>query len=139
MMHFTRIVVVTLPLVLAACASATDVGGISYTDDRGVSDQPFPASYRTELQSFFRTYLNDPAGVRDPQMAEPLQRKVGGRLRYVSCVRYTPRNMDGVYRQPQLRGIMYVDGRLDRVIEDANELCSGATYLPFPELQNLSR
>lgn len=139
MMHFTRIVVVTLPLVLAACASATDVGGISYTDDRGVSDQPFPTSYRTELQSFFRTYLNDPAGVRDPQMAEPLQRKVGGRLRYVSCVRYTPRNMDGVYRQPQLRGIMYVDGRLDRVIEDANELCSGATYLPFPELQNLSR
>ncbi len=39
-----------------------------------------------------KTYLNNPAGVRDAAMAEPVQRTVGGRLRYVSCLRFTPGN-----------------------------------------------
>ncbi len=133
-----------LPLWLAACGSfgfGSGGGdrGISFTDDQGVASQPFPNNYRAELLAFFRNYINNPVGVRDASMAEPVQRTVGGRLRYVSCVRYTAKGSDGQYLAPQERGVSYVDGRLDRVIENAAEACSGATYLPFPEMQAMTR
>jgi hypothetical protein len=95
-----RAAILLLPFALAACAGSDDGRSISYTNDRGVADQPYPNNYRTELLAFMKTYLNDPRGVRDAVMAEPVQRTVGGRLRYVSCLRFTPRESDGSYREP---------------------------------------
>ena len=86
-----------------------------------------------------RTYLNNPVGVHDAAMAEPVQRTSGGRLRYVSCLRFTARESDGSYREPRERAIVYVDGRLDRVVENASEPCAGAVYAPFPELEKMTR
>ncbi len=86
-----------------------------------------------------RTYLNNPVGVHDAAMAEPTQRTVGGRLRYVSCLRFTPRESDGSYGALQERAIVYVDGRLDHVVEKAAEVCAGAAYAPFPDLEKLTR
>lgn len=128
-----------LPIVLAACASSDEVRSITYTDDRGVSNQPFPNNYRGEILSFMRTYLNNPVGVRNAVMAEPIQRVVGGRLRYVSCLRFSPRDSDGNYAEPRERAILYVDGRLDRIIENASEPCAGAVYAPFPDLEKMAR
>jgi hypothetical protein len=34
---------------------------------------------------------------------------------------------------------VYVDGRLDRMIENAGEPCAGATYAPFPDLEKMAR
>ncbi|WP_299717810.1 hypothetical protein [Tardiphaga sp.] len=129
--------VVLLPIWLAACGGGER--GISFTDDQGVADQPFPKNYRTDLLAFLRTYLNNPVGVRDAMMAEPVQRTVGGRLRYVSCVRYTPKDSDGRYTAPQERAVAYVDARLDRVVENAAEACAGATYVAFPEMEKMVR
>ncbi|MGJ4925902.1 hypothetical protein ACQR1I_11335 [Bradyrhizobium sp. HKCCYLS2038] len=135
-----------LALLLTGCASggpaafvAEDNRGISYTDDRGVSNQPFPANYRSELLAYLKTYINNPVGVRDGALAEPVQRTVGGRLRYVTCLRFAARNSDGSYPPPRERAAVYVDGRFDRLIEDAAELCGGATYTSFPELAALTR
>lgn len=114
-------------------------GSISFTEDRGVADQPFPTNYRTELLSFLKTYLNNPVGVRDAAMAEPVQRTIGGRLRYVSCLRYNERNIDGSYRGAVERAVVYVDARLDRVIDNAAEACAGATYAPFPDMEKMTR
>ena len=86
-----------------------------------------------------KTYLNNPAGVRDAAMAEPVQRTVGGRLRYVSCLRFTPRESDGSYRELRERAVLLVDGRLDRLVENAGEACAGAVYAPFPELEKMTR
>jgi hypothetical protein len=130
---------ILLPVVLAACASSDESKPITFTDDRGVSDQPYPNNYRTEILSFMRTYLNNPVGVRDAAMAEPVQRTVGGRLRYVSCLRFSARESDGSYRQPRERAIVYVDGRLDRLVENSSEPCAGAVYAPFPELEKMTR
>jgi hypothetical protein len=130
---------VLLSIALAACAGSGDGGSVSYTDDRGVANQPFPTNYRAELLAFMKTYLNNPVGVRDAVMAEPVQRTVGGRLRYVSCVRFSPRDPDGSYLEARERAILYVDGRLDRIVEKAGELCAGAAYAPFPELEKLTR
>ena len=35
--------------------------------------------------------------------------------------------------------MIYVDGRLDRLVENAGEICAGAAYAPFPELEKLPR
>ena len=131
--------IVLLPIVLAACAGSDEVKSITYTDDRGVSNQPFPNNYKNEILAFMKTYLNNPVGVRDAVMAEPVQRTVGGRLRYVSCLRFSARDSDGNYREPRERAVLYVDGRLDRVIENASEVCAGAVYASFPELEKMTR
>jgi hypothetical protein len=128
--------ILILPAVLAACASGEDTLAI---DIGGSGNQPFPGNYRTELLAFMKTYLNNPVGVHDAALAEPVQRTVGGRLRYVSCLRFTPRESDGSYREMRERAVLYVNGRLDRVIENASETCAGAVYAAFPDLEKLTR
>jgi hypothetical protein len=131
--------ILLLPIALAACADSDDGKSMTFTDDRGVANQPYPNNYKVEILSFMRTYLNNPVGVRDAAMADPVQRVVGGRLRYVSCLRFTPRESDGSYREPRERAVLYVDGRLDRVVENASEPCAGAVYAPFPALEQMTR
>ena len=130
-----------LPIVLSACAGSDEGRPITYSDDRGVANQPFPGNYRTEVLAFMKSYLNNPAGVHEAAMAEPVQRVVGGRLRYVTCLRFSPRESDGSYREAQERAILYVNGRLDRMIEKEKvaETCAGAVYAPFPELEKMTR
>ena len=131
--------ILLLPIALAACAADDDSRSITYTDDRGVANQPFPDNYRAELLAFMKTYLNNPVGVHDAAMAEPVQRTVGGRLRYISCVRFTQRESDGGYREVSERAILYVNGRLDRVVENTSDICAGAVYAPYPDLEKLTR
>ena len=130
---------VLLPMALSACAASDDGKPITFTDDLGVSNQPFPNNFRTEVLAFLKTYLNNPVGVRDAVVAEPVQRVIGGRLRYVVCLRFSPRESDGGYREPRERAFLFVDGRLDRIIENASEPCAGAAYAPFAELEKLTR
>lgn len=121
-----------LMLPLAAALGACAIGGSASFDSD--PPQPFPQNYRSEIPAFLRTYLNQPAGLRDAAMAEPVQRPVDGRTRWVSCLRFTPRG-----GAPQSIAIVHVDGRLDRVAPQDGELCTGVVYAPFPELEKLSR
>lgn len=131
--------ILLLPIALAACAGSEGGRSISYTDDGGLANQPYPENYRTELLAFMKTYLNNPVGVRDAAMAEPVQRTVGGRLRYVSCLRFIPRESDGSYHETRERAVLYVNGRLDHVVENASDICASAAYAPFPDLEKLTR
>jgi hypothetical protein len=132
-------VILLLPVMLAACAGSDESRSISFTDDRGVASQPYPDNYRAELLAFMKTYLNNPVGVHDAVLADPVQRTVGGRLRYVSCLRFTPRETDGSYRNSRERAILYVNGRLDQMVENASEVCAGVAYAPFPDLEKMAR
>lgn len=125
-----------LPLALLACSSG---GEESFFDRKPDPPQPFPANYRAELLAFMKTYLNNPVGVRDAQMAEPVMRDVNGKMRYVSCLRYSSRESDGSYREPRERAVLFVSGRLDRMIEKSGELCSGVALAPFPEMEKMTR
>jgi hypothetical protein len=134
-----RTAILLLPLALAACASdGENSGPISYVGDRDTADQPFPANYRDQLLAFLKTYLNNPIGVRDAAMAEPMQRTVGGHPRYVSCLRFSARDADGSYSKARDHAVVYVDGRLDHVVEKPGDICAGAVYAPFPELEKLT-
>lgn len=137
---YARLAAIALAaFAVAGCAWSGGNDGLSYTADRGVDDQTYPANYRSELLAFLRTYLNDPRGVRDAGIAEPAQKEVGGRRRYLVCLRFNARGTDGGYAGVKERGAMYIDGRLDRMIEDVSELCQRATYAPFPEMEKLTR
>jgi len=142
-MSIRCVAILMLPIALAACAGGffgSDEGrSMSYTADRNGTNQPFPNNYRAEMLAFMKTYLNNPVGVHEAMMAEPVQRSVSGHMRYVSCLRYAPREVDGNYRQPRERAILFVDGRLDRMAENAGELCAGAVYAAFPDLEKLTR
>lgn len=137
-MPATRATMFALSLMLTACAG-DGPASMTYTDDRGVANQPYPANYKAELLAFMKTYLNNPLGVKEAMLAEPVQRTVGGRLRYVVCLRYNARDTDGNYRGQRERAVLYVDARLDRVVEDAGDTCAGAVYAPFPELERMVR
>ena len=129
---FLRPLRAALALPLTALLGACAIGGsMSFDTD---PPQPFPVNYRSEIPAFLRTYLNNPSGLRDAAMAEPVQRPVDGRVRWVSCLRFTPRG--GTLQD---MAIVHVDGRLDRVAPHAGELCTGVVYAPFPELEKLSR
>lgn len=126
--------------LLGGCAFGnTEDDGLAYTADRGVGNQPYPQNYRSELLAFLRTYLNDPTGVHDASIAEPAQRTVGGRQRYVTCLRYSAKELNGSYDPAKERAVLYIDGRLDRMIEQPGDICTGATYAAFPELEKLTR
>ena len=127
-----------LPIALAGCLGSEDGRSTSFMEDSSAT-QRYPDNYRAELLAFMRTYLNNPVGVRNAEMAEPVQRTVGGRVRYVACLRFVPRECDGTYRDTRERAVMYVNGRLDRLVENASEVCAGAVYVPFPELEKMVR
>jgi hypothetical protein len=129
---------VLLPIALAGCLGSEDGRTTSFMEDSSAT-QRYPNNYRAELLAFMRTYLNNPVGVRNAEMAEPVQRTVGGRVRYVSCLRFVPRETDGTYREARERAVMYVNGRLDRLVENAGEVCTGAVYAAFPELEKMER
>ncbi|MDH6690928.1 hypothetical protein ABIF38_005654 [Bradyrhizobium japonicum] len=132
--------ILLLSLPLAGCLTSDDGSGpTTFTDDRGVANQPFPDRYRDQILAFMRTYLNNPVGVREAAIAEPAQRTVGGRLRYVVCLRYSAKDTDGNYRPARERGVLFVDGRLDRILDNPAEPCAGASYAAFPELEKMSR
>ncbi len=130
--------ILLLPLALAGCLGNDDTRAISFVDD-GNQAQPVPTNFKPEILAFLHTYLNNPVGVRDGQIAEPVQRTIGGRPRYVVCLRFAEHLTDGTYREPRDRAIVFVNGRLDRIISSPGEECAGAVYAAFPELEKMQR
>jgi hypothetical protein len=97
-----------------------------------------PASYRADIAAFMRTYLNDPVGIRDAAVSEPELKTFDSNNRYVSCLRYTARRSAGQGGARESL-VLFLDGRLDRIVDNAREFCKGAAYQPFPELERLTR
>jgi hypothetical protein len=134
-----RCLLILLPFALTACMESDETRPTSFIEDSNDANQPFPASYRAELVAFMHSYLNDPVGVHEASVAEPVQRTVGGRVRYVACVRFAERQSDGGYREPRERAVVFVGGRLDRIAQNAGEYCGGVAYAAFPELEKMTR
>lgn len=131
--------ILALPLALAACFGNDGDRRSLIEGTQAGGPQPFPENFRSDALALMRAYLNNPVGVRDASTADPVMREVGGRQFYVSCLRFTPRETDGSYKAMRERAIVYVNGRADRVVDHANDLCAGAVYAPFPELEKMTR
>ncbi len=134
-----RAAILVLPLVLAACFGSDGDRPSLMEGSQAGGPQPFPDNFRSDALALIHAYLNNPVGVRDASMADPVLREVGGRQFYISCLRFTPRESDGSYKAMRERAVVYVNGRGDRVVDRAGELCAGAVYAPFPELEKMAR
>jgi hypothetical protein len=130
-----RWLLVLAALVLAGCSS-------DWMRERDRSEQANttpPLNYKSDIIAFMHTYLNDPIGVRDAFMSDPALRTVDSASRYVVCLRYNARKSDGRYAGSKDSLVLFRDGRLDRIIDNARERCRDAAYQPFPELERMQR
>lgn len=121
-----------LALMVGACAGSDEESGTFMPNGR-LSVQPFPENYKADILAFMHTYINDLGSIRDASIASPEQRTVSGHPRYVVCLRYTAAGTGGE------RAAVFLDGRMERLVERAREFCAGVTYTPFPEMQKLTR
>ena len=121
-----------LMLVLDACAEPRRVA-----DDSELN--VYPANYKAEIVAAMHAYLNDPTGIRDAGVSEPMVKSVGSDNRYLVCVRFNGKRRGSEYAGVKDVGALFIAGRFDRFIESVREQCAGATYAPFPELGKLTR
>ena len=100
-----------------------------------------PANYKSDILALMRTYLNDPTNVRGAFVTEPAMRTIEGTSRYTVCVRYNARKTGGQYAGSKDSLVLFRQGRLDRIIDNerVREHCKDAAYVPFPELERLTR
>ena len=133
------VLILALPLALAACFGSDGDRPSLMEGTQAGGPQPFPDNFRSDTLALMRSYLNNPVGVREASMAEPVLREIGGRQFYVACLRFTPRETDGSYKGMRERAAVFVNGRGDRIFDRAGELCTGAVYAPFPELEKMTR
>ena len=136
--------------VLGWCVAAALAGCLTDQAHEGGEGRGavLPENYKAEIVAFMRTYLNDPANVRDAFITEPEMKLVAGRNQYAVCVRYNAKNTDGKYTGSKDTLAVFERGRFDRAADrsssreecTANPCTAGsADYKPFPELEALKR
>jgi len=132
-----RWLVPVLTLVLGGCSGLDAYRTAQQTEAEAQS--VVPENYKTEILALMRTYLNDPVGVRGAFATVPAMRTIEGTNRYVVCVRYNARKGGGQYAGSKDSIILFRQGKLDRIVDNAREFCKDAAYQPFPELERLTR
>jgi hypothetical protein len=114
----------------------------------------YPANHRADVVAAMHSYVNDPAGIRDAWIADPVVTEIGPQKRYAACVRFSARNSDGRYAGSRAVLAVFADGRFDQFIEASastdpasqarmstlmKERCDAADYKRFPELEAMKR
>ncbi len=111
----------------------------------GASSDPqlnaYPANYRADILAAMHAYLNDPTGIRDAALSEPMLKTAGSRTRYIVCLRFNGKQDNGTYVGDRQIAAVFLAGRFDDFLDvaAAKEPCAGAAYAPFPELEKLPR
>jgi hypothetical protein len=124
-----------LTLALGACSGHTGLR----TDIDDATINVVPTNYKSDIVAAMHAYLNDPTGIRDAALSQPMLQPVEGNTRYVVCVRFNGKMSGNTYAGDKEIAAVFLGGRFDRFVEKAKEQCAGATYASFPELENLTR
>ena len=124
--------VVGLTFALGACGHL----GADADSDINV----YPANYKSDIISAMHAYLNNPTGIRDAAISEPMLKSVANSTRYVVCVQFNAKmNANGGYAGDKVYAAVFLGGHFDRFVEQAREPCAGVSFTPFPELEKLPR
>jgi hypothetical protein len=125
--------------ILCAALGAGGCSGVHNQARERAEPNVAPASYKSDIQAFLRTYLNDPTNIRGAFVSEPALMQIGGVERYVSCLKYNARKASGDYEGSKERLVLFLAGRLDTMLPAKSDQCAKAVYQPFPEIERLSR
>jgi hypothetical protein len=123
-------------LTLCACAGHQLFGG-GNADDEGIN--AYPTNYKADILGGMHAYLNDPTGIRDAAVSEPMLKPVGSDTRYIVCVQFNGKLNGNTYAGDRVFAAVFLAGHFDRFVEKAQEPCAGASLAPFPELEKLPR
>jgi hypothetical protein len=118
--------------------AATALGACSSFSGTGPAVDPniFPAQYRREILSTLMTTLDDPTGIRQAEITEPMLRQIGQEQRYAVCMRFDSRDQQRRYMGVSERIAYFYGGHLNQLVKTtAPEQCAGAAYRPWPELE----
>jgi hypothetical protein len=119
--------------VLSACAG----GGLNVAAGSGT--HAFPDNYKADILAAMHAYLNDPSGIRDAAITEPMLKEVGNGTRYVVCLRFDGKRDNGSYAGLKQIEAVFLAGRFEDFVDAPHEPCQAATYRAFPELEQLKR
>ena len=122
-----NLTVLSLIFALGAC------GHDLVPDGDGIN--VYPTNYKKDILAAMHAYLNNPTGIRDAVISEPVLKSLLNR--YVACLRFTPKKNVSEYGATREIAAVFMGGRLDRFVDLPKTECIGATYAAFPELQNL--
>lgn len=121
---------------LGGCSAVSDLG--SYYKPKPTGENIFPADYKQELAAFLRTYIDNPRLVRDAHIGTPVLRPVsGGQPRYVTCVRYNPRNFENKYEGNKEKLAIFIDGKMNQFLDSDPQICPALAYQRYPEIENM--
>jgi hypothetical protein len=130
-----RCLAVLLALMVAGCNSEW----IRNQEGSKAANSVVPVNYKADIVALMHTYLNDPTGVRGAFVSEPTLQTIDNFDRYTVCLRYNARKSGGQYAGSKDSLVVFLYGRLDRIIDNARQRCKDAKYQPFPELERLTR
>jgi hypothetical protein len=101
----------------------------------------YPDNYKSDILAAMHAYSNDPTGIHDAVISEPMLKPVANGTRYVVCLRFNGKRDNGMYAGDQQIAAVFLAGRFDDFLDVAGsrEPCTGAAYAPFPELEQLKR
>lgn len=137
--HRSAFFIATAMLVAGCAGSGLNVG----TNDSGEPSgtHAYPENYKSEILAAMHAYLNDPSGIRDASISEPMLKEVGHGMgtRYVVCLRFNGKRDNGNYAGIKQIEAVFLASRFEDFIDAPREPCLTATYAAFPELERLKR
>jgi hypothetical protein len=131
-----------IAFLLVACAHHHQEQPGAYGSEEEINTNP--TNYKTDIMAAMRAYLNDPSGIRDASISEPVLKPASPSMpeRYVACLRFNAKKSATVYAGTKEIAALFLAGRFDQFVDTPKEeqaLCANATYTPFPELEKLPR
>jgi hypothetical protein len=118
--------------VLAGCGEK--LPDLLATNQPKVEPNLYPKDYKKAVIAFVTTNEQSSTSLRDAAISEPVLRPLDNIERYMSCVRYTPRNSEATEHL-----IYFIGGQINQFIKASPGQCSWATYVPFPDLEKICR
>lgn len=127
-------VLVGAMMMLSACGHHA-LPGAGNGDDEGIN--AYPTNYRADVLGGMHAYLNNPTGIRDAAISDPMLKQVGDDARYVVCIQANAKLNGNTYAGVKEFAAVFLAGHLDHFDDKAQQICAGVSYTPFPQLEKL--
>ena len=120
-------------LTIAAIA----LGACAAMEGKGPGPDPniYPKEWQNEVINTLTGNLDDPNGIRQASVTEPVLKPIGTEQRYAVCMRFDARDINRQYTGLQERIAYFYAGHLNQLVKADAGQCAGAPYKPWPELE----
>jgi hypothetical protein len=117
-------------LALALCACANLGGG-----EQKVDETAFPTEYKQRIRERLELQVADSRSIRDAYIAQPALKPRGSVSRYIVCVKFDAKDETGQYMGNKEYAAFFYAGDLTQIVDATHDMCEGALYSPFPEIE----